>query len=309
MGCIVLLLFHAVLWGIAIGLNHYKQQERTPSVFIIVDLLAGVAFPFLAFAGGVFMAIVLDFITYGAVDPRKALPHFLQSVKFKQGEKCDYWVIEEMFYYSIKKRSKEDRYNHGFLFSCYPNLVTWILVAIVGVCVNLAVSHFAGIAVDKQISVQGCDDPRIDRTFSCFNSTTLAYVDCVLNENVERIHCFKFYKFGVTVDLIQTLATSYAFFLVVTSVFSNIFHTIKVLLHLSKSRVWGVLVLIFGSALLLLSLALFFAWLIGYSSDMLMELPRLDIISLAQFVMVSLFVMLVGLLVTAATWAEKIKQP
>lgn len=300
--------FLTVLWAIAVGLNHSRQQDRTVTPFVIVELLAAVAFPFLSFAGGIFMANVIDFITYGAADARTALPRFLSSVRFEKGDKFDYWVIEKTFYFRLKKREKEDRYDHGFCFSCYPNFATWVLVAIVSLSVNLAVSYFVDITLDRQISVNSCDDPRIDRTFSCFNSSTLAYVNCESDTDAELIHCFKFFRFGVDVDLIQSLATAYAFFLVATSAFGHLFLVMKVLLHISKRRIWGFVMVVVGIILFLVSLVVIIVWLNGYISPVAGELSRLNVINLAQFVMVSWFVLLAGLLMIGGTWAEKEKK-
>ena len=293
-----------MLWAIAIGLNHSRRQEITVVPFVIVELLVAIAFPFLFFIGGITMANVIDFVTYGAVDARRALPNFLKSVQFKEGKKFDYWVIEKTFFFSLKKREKEERVEHGFCYSCYPNFATWVLVAILSLSINLAVSYFADITLDKQISVTSCTDPRIDRTFSCFNSSTLTYIDCITNTNVELIHCFKFYRFGVDVDLIQSVATAYAFYLVASSVFGQLFVLMKVLLHLYRGRVWGFVLVFAGLILFLLSVALILVWMSGYSSAALGELSRLNVINLAQFVMVSWFVILVGLLMVGGTWVE-----
>ena len=74
--------------------------------FVIVELLVAIVFPFLFFAGGIIMANVIDFVTFGAVDARRALPNFLKSVEFKEGEKSDYRVIEKTFFFALKKRDK-----------------------------------------------------------------------------------------------------------------------------------------------------------------------------------------------------------
>lgn len=273
--------------------------------FIIVEFLVAVALPFFAFTGGIFMATVLDFITYGNADARTALPHFLSSVKFERGEKKDYWIVEKTFYFKLQKREKEERKKHGFYFSCYPNFATWMLVAVVCLSLNLAVSYFADITLDMQVTVTACDDPRIDRTFSCFNRSTLVFVDCVADTSVELIHCFKFYRFGVDVDLISALATTYAFYLLTAGSFGYLFVIMKIFLHLSKRRLWGVIFVICGMVMFLVSLIVIAVWLSGYISPSLAELARLNVIHLAQLVMVSLLVFLVGVLMLGATWAEK----
>lgn len=292
-----------MLWAIAVGVNHSRQQDRTVTPFIVVELLAAVFFPFLFFTSGIFIANVIDFITYGVADAREALPRFLNAVKFKKGEKSDHWVIENTLYFDLKKREKREN------FSCYPNFATWILVAIVSLAVNFSVSYFADIALDKQVSVTSCSDPRIDSTFSCFNSSTLAYVDCINDTAVEFIHCFKFYRFGVDVDLIQSIATAYAVYLVAAAIFGHIFLVMKVLLHLTKQHILGGVTIVLGLVMFFGSVALILVWLSGYISAALSELSRLNVINLAQFVMVSLFVLLIGLLMVSGTWAGKKTKP
>ena len=315
-----------MLWAIAIGVNHSRRVEITVVPFIIVELLVALGFPFLLFTAGIFMANVLDFITYGAVDARKILPRFLKSVKFEEGtdieadtygtnivggdpnrKNYDFWIIEDTFYFYLDKRTPDERKSKGFCYSCYPNFATWILVAILSISMNLAVSYFADITLDMQVSVNSCDDPRIDRSFSCFNASTLNYVDCIENKDVELIHCFKFYRFGVDVDLIQSIATSYAFYLFATTIFAHLFGLMKITLYISKRRVWGVVVVAVGIVLFLLSVIVILIWLSGYVSPALGELSRLNVINLGQFVMVSWFVILIGLLMIGGTWAEKEK--
>ena len=272
--------------------------------FIIVEFLVAVALPFFAFTGGILMANVIDYITYGKADARTALPHFLSSVKFERGEKNDYWIVEKTFFFKLKKRDKEERKEHGFFFSCYPNFATWIMVAVVGLSINLAVSYFADITLDMQVTVTDCEDPRIDRTFSCFNRSTLIFVDCVTDTSVELIHCFKFYRFGVDVDLISALATTYAFYLLSAGTFGYLFVIMKIFLHLSKRRLWGALFIVCGMVMFLVSLIVIAIWMSGYISPSLAELARLNVIHLAQFVMVSLLVFFVGILMVGANWLE-----
>lgn len=323
--------FLAVLWGIAIGVNHSRRTDITVVPFVVVEILVALGFPFFLFVATVLMANVLDFITYGMVDARKVLPRLLRGIKFEKGtdiakqeraaqetegvdggrtihknkKDYDFWVIEDTFYFYLDKREMDDRQNKGFCFSCYPNAATWFLVAILFLSINLSISYFADIALDQQVSVTSCDDPRIDRTFNCFNSSTLVYIDCINNTNVELIHCFRFYRFGVDVDLIQTLATSYAFYLVITSIFTHLFLVMKVLLRISHKVLWGVVILLVGMVLFLLTLVLAAIWITGYASPVRGELSRINVIHLAQFGMVSWFVILIGLLMLVATWAEK----
>ena len=292
-----------MLWAIAIAFNHSNRVDITVTPFVIVELLVAVGFPVLFYIAGIFMASVLDFVTLGAADSRGALPRFLKSVQFEKGDKEDSWIIEDTFYFPLTKRTKEERKKHGFCYSCYPNPATWILVTILGLTISLAVSYFADITIDTQVSVTSCND--VDRDFNCFNKSTLAYVDCDTNRNVELIHCFKFYRFGVDVDIISSIATTFAFYLVASAIFGHVFLAMKVLLKLSHSRLWGIMFIVLGAVLVVGTAVITLIWLVGYASSSISEISRINVVSLAQFLMVSLFVLLIGFLMVGSKWVEK----
>ena len=289
-----------MLWAIAIAFNHSNRVDITVAPFVIVELLVAIGFPVLFYIAGIFMASVLDFITLGAADSRGALPRFLKSIQFEMGDKEDSWIIEDTFYFPLTKRTKEERKKHGFCYSCFPSPATLILVTILGLTISLAVSFFADITIDTQVSVTSCDD--VDRDFNCFNKSTLAYVDCDTNRNVELIHCFKFYRFGVDVDIISSIATTFAFYLVARAIFGYTF--LKVLLKLSHSLLWGIMFIVLGVILVVGTAAITLTWLAGYVSSSVVVISRLNVISLAQFLMVSMFVLLIGFLMVGSKWVE-----
>jgi hypothetical protein len=291
------------LWAVAIAINHSRQQQKTVAAFAIVEFLAGVCFPFFLVAGTLLIANVIDFITGEAVDSHKALPRLLNAIKFEKGDKQDYWIIETDFYFPVKKRE-------GKHFTCFPSFATWILVVITSLAFIFAMSYFVNIVLDMQVSVEDCNDPRIDRTFSCFNSSTLDYVDCVTNTTVNGIiHCFKFFQFGVDVDIVQSIGSAYAVYLVATASFGHIFLVRSIFWTLATGRVWDVLQIVLGVIFLIVSIVVIVVWLNGYISETAEELTRLNVIHLAQFVMVSLFLLLTGLLMVGGKWAKKSKKP
>ncbi len=292
----------SVLWAIAIGVNYLRRQNKTVIPFIVMEFLVAIASPFLFFGSCIIMATVIDFITLGQLDARMLLPHFLHSVKFKTGDKYEFWAIEDILYLQLTKRMDQDK--HGFCSSCYPNFSTWLIVGIVCFPIYLVVSYLADVTLDMQVSVDSCDDDRIDLTFSCFNANNLAFVDCVDNTNIELIHCFKFYRFGVDTNLIQALSTTHLFYVAVSSTFSLTFTSI---IHVMQGKTWGAVVITTGALLFMLSIAVTIVWARGYISPAQPELARLNIINLWQFIMVSLYVVLIGLLMVSGKWTEKKK--
>ena len=292
-----------MVWGIAISFNHSRQDEKTVSSFIIVEILVAVGLPVFLCSSVAFFAVVLEYITIGKVDLRMLIPRLVQTVKFEIGEKYDYWVIDEILYYRLKK--KEGRGGKGCWFAVDKSPATWFLAIIVGTAINLAFSHFVDSTLDGQVTVTSCSDPLIDRSYDCFNASTLIFVDCVTDNETTLLHCFKFYRFGVEANIKTGIATSYAFYLVTIAVFKQILTVMRNLINIKPSRYWGVgfigvsLIFFVGSTITVVF------WIQGYAADTIPELRRLNIIHLWQFFMVSIFVLMVGGLLLSK-WYEKL---
>ena len=304
-----------MLWAIAVGYNRSRRVNVSVTPFVVVELLVAVIFPILLYISGILMAIVLDYITYGALDGREALPRILRNVKLEKGAKSDFWIIVNSFYFELPKCENTDtgscpepeqmpKKPSGACHSCYSNRATWLLIIISGMSISLAVSYFVDITLDTQVTVNACNDTRIDRDFSCFNASTLVFVDCVNDVDSELLHCFKFYEFGVDVDIVTSIAASFAFYLVAVTTISNIFLAMKIFLHLYHSNLWGYFFIFAGIFLLVGVIAVIVIWANGYISALTGELPRLNIINLAQMLNISLLVILVGVLIVSCKWVE-----
>ena len=249
----------------------------------------------------VLLANLLDFLTHGTIDTRAAIPKFLKAVKFKQFNDEDAWIIQDTFYFALPQRTEEQRKN--CCTSVYHNRSTWILLIVIGLSITLTVSHFADSIIGTQKSATSCNE--VDRDFSCFNDTTLAYVDCVKNTNVKLIHCFKLHQFGFD-NIISSVGSTFAFYLFVTNVlFGHVFLVMKILLDLTHTHCGGILFIIIGSVLTLVTSGAFlYYWLVGFFSDAIEEVKKLNIINFLQFMMISLFVLLVGILMVQSKWVD-----
>ena len=264
--------------------------------------------PLCLFAAGVLLAAVLDFVTVGHADLRTHIPAFLPVVKFESGKDSkgvphDYWVIEDTFYFELAKR--HDRSDHGFLYSFDKSPATWFLSAIVCIGVHLAISYFVDFTLDTQTTLFDptmCDT--IDSTFQCFYAGNLTHVNC--GDTNSTIHCFKFYRFGVDVDLISAISQAFAFYLVASAVFARIFSVLKIILHIKPSKWWGLGFIIVAVLGFIGGLILFVLWIYGYAESKVEEILHFNIINIAQYFMVCGYVLMVGLLLMTAKWWERI---
>ena len=292
-----------MVWGIAISFNHVRCIEKSVATFIIVDILFAVALPIFLCTSIASTAVVLEYITIGHLDLRTTIPRLVGILKFEHGKKFDYWIIDDLLYYPLKK--KEDRSDKGCWFSVDKSPATWFLAIIIGTAFNLVISYFADLTLDTQITVTSCDDPLIDRTYDCFNASTLNFVDCVDNNETALLHCFKFHRFGVDTNIITAISTSYAFYLVTIATFKHILSVVRNLIHIKPSRYWGAGFIGIGLIFYTGSIFVLIFWIRGYAADTISEMKCLNIIHVWQFFMVSTFVTMVGGLLLSK-WYEKL---
>ena len=222
-------------------------MEKQISAFVLVEFLAGFLLPLLLIIASILLAIILDYVTIGRVDTRKRIKRFLPSVFFEEGKDYDYWVIEERFYFRLRKRDEHLKHKFRLWYSCDRTLSTWLLTGIVALSVLLCFSYFVDITVVEESTRSSC--PADAGLYDCFNRTSFDYVDCGDEEvkmNVELIHCFRFLRFAVDTSLISSMAQTFAFYLVTVALFGRVFSAVKTLLHLHRTRVWGVVFLVVG---------------------------------------------------------------
>lgn len=239
----------------------------------------------------------------GKVDLRMLIPRLIYMVKFESGEKFDYWVVDDIFYYRLKK--KTGRSDKGCWFAVDKSPATCFLAIIIGTTINLVISYFVNLTLDAQITVSSCDDPLIDRSYDCFNASTLIYVDCVDQTGTRLLHCFKFYRFGVETNIITGITTSYAFYLFAVAALRQIFSVVRNLINIKPSRYWGVGFVAVSLIFFVASIITTVIWIQGYAIDTIPEIRRINIIHLWQFFLVSVFVLMVGCLLLS-TWYERL---
>ena len=137
-----------VLLAIAVGHNHSKRDTIVVTPFVVVEILVAIIFSIPLFVSVVLIAIVLNYVTNGAIDGRKAL-HILNKVKFESGKYSDIWIIVDIFYFKLSKQNQPnerrlegtDKQEARVTDSCFPNSATWILIILSGLTI-LPLSYF-----------------------------------------------------------------------------------------------------------------------------------------------------------------------
>ena len=297
-----------MLWGIATAYGNTRTDNVVLATYVTVEILTAILLPIFFFISGILLAGILDFITWGRLDLRTLIPKFLRVVKFESGldennDPFDYWVIEDTFHFQVDQRDHSNTADFRNSFDKFG--ATWALNIIVCLGIHLPVAYFVDYTLDTQdtlLAPDGCDT--IDSTYRCFEAISLEPAGCM--DTNGTVHCFKFLRFGVDVDIISAASTAFAFFLIASTAFTSLFTIMKILLHLKPTCWWGLTYIIVGGLGFLGAIGLVIWWATGYVAPLINEIIHFNIINVAQFFMVCEYLFIVGLLLVAAKWWENV---
>ena len=257
----------------------------------------GIVCPLLMYIGVLLFTFVLDYVTVGRIDARKAVHTVLPSVQLLKARENEYWVIKNTFYYLIRKRPQNSQMSStAWKFS----RATIYFIIIIGLSFGLATSYFMNRTIVEQVNTREC---RSDLHYDCFvlEDDRWVYVDCNDSVTLSRhsfIHCYTFLRFAIDNNPISSLAEAFAFHLATVAFFGQVFGIVKILLRLRPSRLWGIWFVLGG--LIVMGVALF---LMIYRGSV--SLHR-DVIGCFQVLMVGLFFVIVGaLLFEAGLWERE----
>ena len=291
--------FGPVIWGMTLAYTFGFGDENVIWPFITVEVIVGLVCPLLMYIGTLLFAVVMDYVTMGKIDARKAVHSVLPSVQLLKANENEYWVIKNTFYYLIRTRPQNSQTS-----SCTTtwdcSRATIYFIIIIGLSFGLATSYFMNRTIVEQVNTREC---RSDLHYDCFvlEDDRWVYVDCNDTETLSRhsfIHCYTFLRFAIDNNPISTLAEAFAFHLATVAFFGQVFGIVKILLRLRPSRLWSVWFLLIG--LIVIGVSIFLMIFRGSFS-----LHR-DVIGCFQLLMFGLFFLIVGtLLFEAGLWERE----
>lgn len=299
-----------LMWMILVAYNFYNVEEQSVWPYIVTELVIGLVCPVFVFVGATFFAIVIGFITAGQVDPKLAVKQVLPSVQLVQGELVKthetqkYWVVSEQFYMRIRKPFGE---KGDLRHAIDPSTSTWLLVVISGLAVILAVSYFVNQNVAQALTVpiqEVIEESDICINYNCFADVTFMHINCTNTTSLvghSFLHCFRFLRLGMDADLITTLGVTVGFFLATVHFFKLVFVITNILLHIRQTKLWGILISIVGVGIFVGSLVVLF-------SPHFVPL-HLDVIKVGQFIILSIYCFLIGILLCTGEVREIVKEP
>ena len=236
-----------MIWGITLSYDFGFGDENVIWPYIVVELIVGLVCPLLIFIGIVLFAIVMDYVTVGRIDARKAVHTVLPSVQLVIANNNEYWSVKNTFYFLIRKKPTNKRSSScTSLFEFSRATIYFIIV--IGLSFGVTTSYFMNRTIVEQVNTRECME---NLHFDCFvrSNGDWRYVDCADNETLARfsfIHCYTFLRFGVDNNPIASLAESFAFYLAMVGFFGQAFGVVKILLRLRPSRLWGIWFAVIG---------------------------------------------------------------
>ena len=295
-----LVLFTIVIWGVTLAYSFGFGDENVIWPFITVEAIVGLAFPLLTYIGIILFGMVLDYVTCGRVDARKAFHSVLPSVQLLKANKNEYWVIKNTFYYLIRERPENTK-TSSYTTAWKCSRASFYFIMIIGLSFGLSTSYFMNRTIVEQVNTRECQS---DLHYDCFvlEDDRWMYVNCSDNETLSRhsfIHCYTFLRFAIDNNPISSLAEAFAFHLATVGFFGQIFGIVKILLRLRPSRLWGIWFVLIGLAVM--GVSIFLMFFRGSFS-----LHR-DVIGSFQILMVGLFLVIIGLLLFEAGLWEREK--
>ena len=299
-----------VMWMVLLAFDYQNQPKPVVWPFIVTECIAGLVCPIFLFIGGIFLGIVVEFVTAGQVDPKLSVKQVLPAVQLKEGElvktlqKKKFWVIADQFYMPIHKPYGETT---DLRHAIDPTCSTWLLIVLSGLAVILATSYFINQNVVEALTVpikEIIEESDICSNYDCFAEITFDFVNCTPGNNLNNhsfLHCFRFYRLGVDVDLISTIGITVGFFLATVHFFRLVFVVTNVLMHIRQSKLWGILISIGGVIIFIGALVVLF-------SPHFVAV-HLDVIKVGQFFILSIYCFLIGILLCTGEVREIVPIP
>eukprot|EP00731_Ephydatia_muelleri_P020131 Em0012g956a len=276
--------------------RHSDDEYREMYPYILSEILVGILLPIFLFCFAAVHSVVISYVTYGKMDMRSAVSKFIPVVQFQRGTKYDYWSIVDFFYFPQNKKSSEDR--EVTIWSARDkNRHTWCFATLVSLQLLLAISYFVDVNIAEQITVKSCGN--VDSgMYQCFEHGSFNFVDCNDTNSSKALSCFRFLKFGKDISVIGSLSQSFAFAMVTAVFFGHTFGFIKLLNHVKQSRWWGLIIVAVSFALFVIAV------LVLFKGNVL--LPRVEVITTLQCIMIAAFILIAGILALEGKWWEKV---
>ena len=285
-----------MFWGCAIANMELSPPEIYP--YFLADILLGVVAP-ITFVVSIYILIAVgSYVMYGDLTPQAVVPGFLSFVQYNKDNKEEqYWIIVKYFTFPVRTRGIKFWKNleSGKRRCILPlfNLSTWCLNTMMAVTFCLSITYIVGALVSNEEVINSCSELQ-DKEMNCFEHISYQYVNCSNESLVGKFNCFRFNTIGVQNDPISTVIKALFLYIACDKFLTVLFNFASQLFRIRSSRIWGAFITVTGSIFVIIS----FSSLILYR---VLHTTSFDFLSLLQFFIISMDILLAGILLSIVT--------
>ena len=251
---VIIIVIITVFWGLSI-----IRMEFNPPVwyvYLVVDMLIGVASPIFFTSSIYFIANVGRYVTRGRMRVESMIPAFLTFAKYEWESDTStypYWKIVDYFNFIVYPKEHHSYNVHIKKKRTVPfNLASWCLNSIVCVTFCLSVTYIVGQLLTGEQLVFSCGEVK-GEGFDCFEHTSNEYINCTDDDGTKKeLDCYRFNQVGIHSDPIGVIITALFLYLACEKFLTIMFKFVKEIFKIHQSRLWGIGVSGFGLFLLTL---------------------------------------------------------
>ena len=248
------------MWNIFIGVRYNTQQDYFwPS--ILCNLALNILCPAFAMLGILLILNVLMYASAGQIDFRAMYCYMLSSVKIVNGEKIrpprltfKFWVIGDHFYIRLRSPRGNPRQLRYYI---DRTPATYFLAAIAFLAFTIA----AWLCLEEMlVDAQTITTPVREsdcRGYTCLHGLTpLSCSDALNITGTVALHCFLFrFQFNILASS-NELITAVLLYIAAVQLLKFIVTTVSILLRIYRTKIWGLVLLISHTLLLITMLVI-----------------------------------------------------
>ena len=278
-------------------------QVVAPVVF--VEFIIALVVPILLLLSIVPFNSVLRFVTYDRVDIRKIMPKLLPFIAFKSGEKHNYWVAVDTFYFPIKddyRQTVEEKHNRRWYHLCDTSKSTVVIFLILGINFLLAWSVFVNGTLIDEFTPRTCSElTNVQKERAvCIKLGNVTVVNCSSSAGAATkgpLLCFQFLRFSEQKGIIETLTSAIVLYFIAEQFIALILDVTHFFYLFYESRIWASLVILAGILVIAGDAGLIVAALLQFTASF-------DLGQVFEFLIIGVDIILVGVLLLISTPLE-----
>ena len=273
---------------------------------VFVEIMIALVVPILLLLSIVPINSVLRFVTYDRVDIRKIMPKLLPFIAFKSGEKHNYWVAIDTFYFQIKddnRRTLEEMDNRKWYHLCDTSKSTVIIFLIHGINFLLAWSVLVNGTLIDEFGLESCSELtnlQLRRAICISLGNNISVVNCSSSAGAATkgpLLCFQFLRFSEQTDILTSLTGAIVLYFITEIFIKIVLEVVNFFYIFHESWIWASGVIFTGVLVICGDVGLVVAALLRFTASF-------DLGQIFEYLIIGVEIILVGILLLIGTPLE-----